>query len=158
MLLAFSLVGLLCSACTSLNLDGDDETVDGIDLALNPLLLSGPDGIMSLNATYYPNPPDVPGCVEVVSHTKGKDVWDSLWLSFCFPSNAPVGQEIAFERFGFSAALSSNSFNHTSEYTGRIVLKEKSDKRVVIHFDNIHLSIAHGEYTLKGYMVAKTSH
>ena len=156
-LAALCMAGLLCSACFSLNLDGDDEAVDGIDLTLNPLLLTGPDGVMTLTATYDPSPSDVPGCSGVISHTSGKDVWDSLWLSFYFTDTTPVGGELLLERFGFSAALSSNSYNHTNSFTGKMILKERSEKRVVIAMENVSLSIAHGDYKLNGYMVAKVA-
>ena len=156
-LAALCMAGLLCTACFSLNLDGDDEAVDGIDLTLNPLMLSGPDGLMFLSATYDPSPSDVPGCSGVISHTSGKKVWDSLWLSFYFTDTTPVGGELQLERFWFGAALSNNLNNFAHTFTGKMILKERSEKRVVIAMEDVRLSIAHGDYKLNGYLVAKVA-
>ena len=156
-LAALCLAGLLCTACFTLNLDGDDETVDGIDLTLNPLILTGPDGVMTLTASYLPSPSDVPGCEGIISHTSGKNVWNSIWLDFYFQDTTPVGGELQLERFWFGAALSSNSNNFAHTFTGKMILKERSAKRVVISMEDVRLSIAHGDYKLNGYMVAKAA-
>lgn len=35
-----------------------------------------------------------------------------------------------------------------------MVLKEKTEKRVVISMEDIHMKINHGAYTLNGYLTA----
>ena len=78
-----------------------------------------------------------------------------LFLSFYFSDTTSVGSELQLERFRFSAPLSSNGREYTDSYTGKMVLKERSADRVVISMEDVHLCIAHGEYTLNGYLAAK---
>ena len=158
-LFALCLVGvLLCPGCSVLGLndDADGATVDLFELAQHPLTFSGPDGALKLEASYFPSPSDVPGCAGVISHTTGRDVYTALWLSFYFYDDTPVGGELRLERFNFGAAASSNSNEYTNTFTGKMVLKERSANRVVISMENVRLKIAHGEYKLNGYLVART--
>lgn len=119
-----------------------------------PFEMSGPDGAMLLDANYYPSPSDVPGCFGVISHTDGRDVFSSIWLDFYANDNVKPGEELHFENLTFGAPLSSDSRNYASSYTGRMILKEKTRKRVVIRMEDVHFSILHGEYTLNGDLVA----
>ena len=149
------LAGLLCPACSFLNQDGADDSIDLVELMQNPLTFSGPEGTMKLEGSFVPSPTDVPGCSGVITHTDGKDVYTLLFLSFYFSDTTSVGSELQLERFRFSAPLSSNGREYTDSYTGKMVLKERSADRVVISMEDVHLSIAHGEYTLNGYLAAK---
>ena len=121
---------------------------------LLPLELLGPDGPMELSATYYPSPSDVPGCFGVISHTKGRDVFSSMWLDFYAKDEVKVGEELHFENLMFGAPLSSDSRNYANSYTGRMILKEKRKDKVVIQMENVRFSILHEEYSLTGDLVA----
>ncbi len=118
------------------------------------LLINGPDGGLSLSSNYYPTLEDVPGCFEVISHTNGSGVFDSLWLMMCVYNVSEPGSELSLERVSFSAALSSDSDNYTDSFTGKMILIERSDTRVVIRMEDVHFKISHGEYTLNGDLVA----
>ena len=121
---------------------------------LLPLEMLGPDGDMNMNATYYPSPSDVPGCFGVISHTDGKDVFSSIWLDFYAKDDVKIGEELYLENLLFGAPLSSDSRNYANAYTGRMILKQKTDNKVVIRMEDVHFSIHHGDYTLNGDLVA----
>ena len=120
-----------------------------------PLQMKGPDGTMTLTAVYDAHPSDVPGCSGVICHTSGKDVYTSIWLSFYFSDSTLPGKDLILERMNFGAALSSNSNEYTHSFTGKMILKEQTDKKVVIFMQDVHFQIAHGEYVLNGYLTAK---
>lgn len=122
-----------------------------------PFEMTGPDGPMKLTAVYYPSPSDVPGCFGVISHTDGKDVFSSIWLNFYASDDVKPGEKLRFESITFGAPLSSDSHNSTNTYTGKIILKEKTKNQVVIRMEDVHFSILHGEYTLRGDLVATFS-
>ena len=122
---------------------------------LLPLEMSGPDGPLRLDASYYPSPSDVPGCFGVISHTEGKDVFSSIWLDFYAKDDVKPGEILHFENLMFGAPLSSDSRNYANSYTGKMILKEKVRDRVVIRMEDVHFSILHGEYTLNGDLVAR---
>ena len=104
-------------------------------------------------ADYIPMPKDRPGCFEIIAHTDGKDVFTSLWLICCVDNNTRVGEELKLERVDFCAALSSDSRNYATSFTGRMILKERTMGRVVIGMEDVHFSILHGEYVLNGDLV-----
>lgn len=114
----------------------------------------GPDGPMTLNATYYPSPSDVKDCFGVISHTEGRDVFSSIWLDFYAKDDVRPGQELCFENLTFGAPLSSDSRNYANSYTGRMILREKTNDRVVIRMEDVRFTILHGEYTICGDLVA----
>lgn len=119
-----------------------------------PFEMSGPDGAMTLEASYYPSPSDVPGCFGVISHTDGKDVFSSIWLDFYTQENSKIGEDLVFQNLMFGAPLSSDSREYANSYTGKMILREKTGKRVVIRMEDVHFSIQHGEYILNGDLVA----
>lgn len=119
-----------------------------------PLVFEGPDGPMTLTATYYPNPSDVKDCFGVISHTEGRDVFSSMWLDFYAKDNVKPGQELCFENLTFGAPLSSDSRNYANSYTGKMVLREKTKDRIVIRMEGVRFTILHGEYTINGDLVA----
>ena len=119
-----------------------------------PLVFEGPDGLMTLTATYYPNPSDVKDCFGVISHTEGRDVFSSMWLDFYAKDDVKPGQELCFEKLMFGAPLSSDSRNYASSYTGKIILREKTKDRIVIRMEDVRFTILHGEYTISGDLVA----
>ena len=157
LLFVICLAELLCPACSFLNPDGADDSIDLVEMMQNPLTFSGPEGTMKLEGSFIPSPSDVPGCAGVITHTDGKDVYSFLWLSFYFFDTTSVGSELQLERFHFGAMLSSNSREYTDSFTGKMILKERSTHRVVISMEDVHLRIAHGEYTLNGYLVANNN-
>ena len=109
-------------------------------------------------ASYYPHPSDVPGCCQIIAHTEpGKEALytEYIWLSFCFYEDTPVGKDLKLERLQFGLPLSSNSRDYTHTFTGRMILKERSDNKAVITLKDVHFKIAHGEYILNGDLVAK---
>ena len=145
---------MMAGGCTMLINDGEGD--DGeLPWIIVPSLMSTPDGPMSLSGAYHPSPSDVPGCFGVISHTNGKDVYTSLWLSFYVYDTTPVGQELNLERLSFGAALSSNINEYTHTFTGKMILKKKTDTEVVIEMKDVHFKIAHGEYILNGMLTAK---
>ena len=109
---------------------------------------------MEFTTVYYSAPQDVPGCSGVICHTNGKDVFTNIWLSFYFYDNTPQGGELKLKRLNFGAALSSNSREYTNTFTGKMVLGEKTDSRVIIYMDDVHFKIQHGEYVFNGNLVA----
>ena len=119
-----------------------------------PLVFKGPDGPMTLTATYYPNPSNVKDCFGVISHTEGRDVFSRMWLDFYAKDNVRPGQELCFENLTFGAPLSSDSRNYTNLYTGKMILREKTKDRIVIRMEDVRFTILHGEYTLSGDLVA----
>lgn len=129
-------------------------------MAFKPSTLSGPDGSWRLEGSFYPTPSNsseyAQDYVQIIAHSNGKMVYSSLWLSFFFHTNDTVGSELRVESFSFGLPLSSNSEDHTNSFTGKMVLKEKTEKRVVISMEDIHMKINHGDYTLNGYLIAKT--
>ena len=151
-------VMLLCLAgCNMLreraDAAGDDPT--SVVVQGNEPTLTGPDGVLRMSADYIPMPKDQPGCFEIIAHTDGKDVFTSLWLICCVNNNTRVGEELILERVDFCAALSSDSRNFTSSFTGRMILKERTREMVVIGMEDVHFSILHGEYVLSGDLVAR---
>lgn len=119
-----------------------------------PLVFEGPDGPMTLTATYYPNPSDVKDCFGVISHTEGRDVFSSMWLDFYAEDEVRPGQELRFEKLMFGVPLSSDSRNYADSYTGKMILREKTKERIVIRMEDVRFTILHGEYTLSGDLVA----
>lgn len=79
-------------------------------------------------------------------------VYDINMLSIYFDQidKIKTGSEIKPKHFWFSFAASSNSHNSTYEYDGKIILKGKSEKIAVIHFDNVFLRVAFGDYVING--------
>ena len=132
---------------------GDDPASE-VDLG-NELTLTGPDGELRMMADYIPMPEDQPGCFEIIAYTDGKDVFTSLWLICCVHNDTRVGEELKLERVDFCAALSSDSRNYASSFTGRMILKERTRERVVIGMEDVHFSILHGEYVLNGDLVGQ---
>lgn len=130
---------------------GDEHT--SVSVLDNELTLTGPDGELRMMADYIPMPKDRPGCFEIIAHTDGKDVFTSLWLICCVDNNTRVGEELKLERVDFCAALSSDSRNYATSFTGRMILKERTMGRVVIGMEDVHFSILHGEYVLNGDLV-----
>jgi len=120
-----------------------------------PLQITGPDGTMTMTAVYDAHPSDVPGCSGVICHTSGKNVYTSLWLSFYFSDSTLPGKDLILERMWFGASLSSNSRDYAQTFTGQMILKEKTDNKVVIFMKDVHFQIAHGEYVLNGTLTAK---
>ncbi len=118
------------------------------------LSVNGPDGKMEFTTVYYSAPQDAPGCSGVLCHTNGKDVFSNIWLSFYFNDNTPLGGELQLERLSFGAGLSSDIREYTSTFTGKMVLGEKTDSRVIIYMDDVHFKIQHGEYVFNGNLVA----
>lgn len=119
-----------------------------------PLVFEGPDGPMTLTATYYPSPSDVKDCFGVISHTEGRDVFSSMWLDFYAKDDVKPGQELCFENLMFGAPLSSDSRNYANSFIGKMILREKSKDRIVIRMEDVRFTILHGEYTLSGDLVA----
>ena len=132
---------------------GDDPS--SVVVQGNEPTLTGPDGVLRMSADYIPMPKDQPGCFEIIAHTDGKDVFTSLWLICCVNNNTRVGEELKLERVDFCAALSSDSRNFTTSFTGRMILKERTSEMVVIGMEDVHFSILHGEYVLSGDLVAR---
>ena len=130
---------------------GDDPTL--VAVLDNELKLTGPDGELRMMADYIPMPEDQPGCFEIIAYTDGKDVFTSLWLICCVSNDTRVGEELKLERVDFCAALSSDSRNYATSFTGRMILKERTMGRVVIGMEDVHFSILHGEYVLNGDLV-----
>ena len=129
-----------------------DDTASVVDLG-NELKLTGPDGELRMMADYIPMPEDQPGCFEIIAYTDGKEVFTSLWLICCVKNDTRVGEELKLERVDFCAALSSDSRNYATSFTGRMILKERTMGRVVIGMEDVHFSILHGEYVLNGDLV-----
>ena len=119
------------------------------------LSVNGPDGKMEFTTAYYSAPLDVPGCSGVICHTNGKDVFSNIWLSFYFNDNTPLGGELQLKRLNFGAGLSSDIREYTTTFTGKMVLGEKTDSRVIIYMDDVHFKIQHGEYVFNGNLVAE---
>ena len=130
---------------------GDDPTL--VAVLDDELKLTGPDGELRMMADYIPMPEDQPGCFEIIAYTDGKDVFTSLWLICCVSNDTRVGEELKLERVDFCAALSSDSRNYATSFTGRMILKERTMGRVVIGMEDVHFSILHGEYVLNGDLV-----
>ncbi len=130
---------------------GDDTA--SVAVQDNELKLTGPDGELRMMADYIPMPKDQPGCFEIIAYTDGKDVFTSLWLICCVSNDTRVGEELKLERVDFCAALSSDSRNYATSFTGRMILKERTMGRVVIGMEDVHFSILHGEYVLNGDLV-----
>ena len=130
---------------------GDDPTL--VAVLDNELKLTGPDGELRMMADYIPMPEDQPGCFEIIAYTDGKEVFTSLWLICCVSNDTRVGEELKLERVDFCAALSSDSRNYATSFTGRMILKERTMGRVVIGMEDVHFSILHGEYVLYGDLV-----
>ena len=130
---------------------GDDPA--SVAVLGNELTLTGPDGELRMMADYIPMPKDRPGCFEIIAHTDGKDVFTSLWLICSVSNDTRVGEELKLERVDFCAALSSDSRNYATSFTGRMILKERTMGRVVIGMEDVHFSILHGEYVLNGDLV-----
>ena len=110
---------------------------------------------MTVSAHYLPvQTSDDPGCFEVIGRTNGRTVYTSLSLFLVASHTAKPGEELKPERLHFGAYLSSFSGDYTSSYSGKFYLKEKTDEKIVIRMQNVHLMIAHGEYVLNGDLVA----
>ena len=149
-------VMLLCLAGCNMSREGADAAGDdtaSVAVLGNELKLTGPDGELRMMAEYIPMPKDQPGCFEIIAYTDGKDVFTSLWLICCVKNDTRVGEELKLERVDFCAALSSDSRNYATSFTGRMILKERSMGRVVIGMEDVHFSILHGEYVLNGDLV-----
>ena len=151
-------VMLLCLAGCNMSRERADTAGDdpsSVVVQGNEPTLTGPEGVLRMLADYIPMPKDQPGCFEIIAHTDGKDVFTSLWLICCVNNNTRVGEELKLERVDFCAALSSDSRNFTSSFTGRMILKERTREMVVIGMEDVHFSILHGEYVLSGDLVAR---
>ena len=149
-------VMLLDLAGCNMSREGADVTGDNpasVAVLGNELKLTGPDGELRMMADYIPMPKDQPGCFEIIAYTNGKDVFTSLWLICCVKNDTRVGEELKLERVDFCAALSSDSRNYATSFTGRMILKERTMGRVVIGMEDVHFSILHGEYVLNGDLV-----
>ena len=147
---------LLSLAGCNMSRDGADATEDdrtSVVVQGNELTLTGPDGELRMSAEYFPMPEDQPGCFEIIAHTDGKDVFTSLWLICCVYNDTRVGEELKLEHVDFCAALSSDSRNYATSFTGRMILKERTMGKVVIGIEDVHFSILHGEYALNGDLV-----
>jgi len=101
---------------------------------------------------FYPHPADVPGCSKVIATTSPGEV--GYWLSFCFYEDTPVGGDLKLERLSFCIPVSSDSRDYTNSFTGRMILKEKTDSKAVITMKDVHFQIAHGEFIVDGDLVA----
>ena len=85
-----------------------------------------------------------------------RPIWDAFLqgrYDLCVSNDTRVGEELKLERVDFCAALSSDSRNYATSFTGRMILKERSMDVVVIGMEDVHFSILHGEYVLNGDLV-----
>lgn len=92
------------------------------------------------------------GLSSLMASTLGSGmVYDIYMLSMNFDpiDKIKIGSEIKPKHFWFSFAASSGG-NSTYEYDGKIILKGKSEKYAVIHFDNVFLSVDWGDYVING--------
>ncbi len=75
----------------------------------------------------------------------------AFWLSFYFPKIDDIKEGTALEpklcNFGFPF---SSDRNHTEEYDGKFILKEKGSDYAVIYFDKVVFHVAYGDCTFNG--------
>ena len=92
-----------------------------------------------------------------VSAKEDLKAWNPVYLSFAFKKDILPGEELKLDGSGdlFGCYFSSSALNHTSTYTGKMILKAKSNKAVVISMQNVKFSIKEGDYILNGDMVFK---
>lgn len=93
------------------------------------------------------------GLSSLMASTLGSGMVDDIYmLSMKFDpiDKIKIGSEIKPKSFWFMFVASSNSHNRTYEYDGKIILKGKSEEYAVIHFDNVFLRVAFGDYVING--------
>jgi len=151
----FAALLLLPTSCFNANLEEDP------DFDLRHLMIVLADGKednganLHFTSSKYHHPSDVPGCGQVIASTGiGSDA-DCLSLSFCFYDDTNVGQELKLERVMFGMPLSSDSRDYAYSFSGKMILKSRTETEVVIGMENVCFSIKHGVYTLNGDLVAK---
>ncbi|MBO4536793.1 MAG: hypothetical protein J5702_06260 [Bacteroidales bacterium] len=146
-------VAMLMSSCGMIASDSE-EPEEQLVLTKAAEGTESPVSLQFSKVRYDADPADVPGCRGIIASTSGKQVDNSLWLTIYFYDDTAIGQELKLERIHFSAPLSSNSNNYTSAFTGKIILKEKNNKKAVLRMQDVHFKIAVGEYILNGDLVA----
>ena len=119
-----------------------------------PFEMSGPAGKMKLTAIYHPFPSGVTGCFGVFAQTEGDDIFSNIWLDFYAKDDIKVGDVLSFEYIMFSLTLSSDIADYTYYFSGKMILKEKTEEKVVMRMKNVCFGIRHGEYRLNGDLVA----
>lgn len=156
----FAALLLLPTSCFNSNLEGDDPDFDLGDLMI--VLSNGEEdngaNLQFTSFNYYPHPSDVPGCGQVIASTgmrTGGIYTDYLTLSFCFYDETAIGQELKLERVMFCMPFSSDSRDYANSFSGKMILKSRTETKVVIGMENVCFSIKHGVYTLNGDLVAE---
>ena len=135
----------------------DSDTSELLEKLVVTKVVDGETSPTALNFTkcsFFFNPPDVPDCRQVIAFTEGKMVDDVIYLSFCFYDDTAVGEELKLERMDFGMPLSSNSADYANSFTGKMILKAVNRHKAVILMENVHFTIAHGEFVLNGDLVA----
>lgn len=86
------------------------------------------------------------------ANSDGRMAYDMFYLSFYFDQidNVKPGTILKHVRSVFSFPASSDSRNYTTEYKGKLSLKDKGDDYVIIHFNNVKFSVAYGDYVFDG--------
>ncbi len=119
--------------------DGVEEVV-GFDLSKSFIIRETYDdgeydGLSWLNAT-----------------SGGIKVDDAFWLSLYFPKidNIKEGSVLKPEKCYFGFVFSSLGSNHTEEYDGKFILKEKGSDYAIIYFDNVVFHVTYGDCNFNG--------
>lgn len=152
-LLSATLV-LFMTSCANSIFDDLDLDLEAGELQDFSMIKEDGSNIKFEEIVYDPCLESSPGNCFVNAHEDLKS-WNVAYLSITFKSDLLPGQEIIPEKIRFGHYFSSDYWNHVFNYTGKMTLKAKSDKCVVISMENVKFSLKDGDYVLNGDLVAK---
>ena len=157
----FSLISvamvLLMTSCANLIFEDLDLDMDYDDLVEFVGVCDDGSKIKFEDLKYDPSP----DYSYVFAYMNSRTEMKPVYLSFYFKNDILPGEEIIVSELTgpdpwiFGIMYSNSSKSHTSTYTGKMILKAKSNKAVVISMQNVKFSIKEGNYILNGDMVFK---
>ena len=161
----FSLISvamaLLMISCANLIFEDLDLDMDYDDLDEFVCVAADGSKIKFEDFDYDPSVIDHPDYSWVDADMDTRTELNPVSLHFYFKNNILPGQEITVGKFDgvspwiFGIWVSSSAKSYTDTYTGKMILKAKSNKAVVISMQNVKFSIKEGDYILNGDMVFK---
>ena len=136
---------LLLGGCSKSSVSGSE-----------PFVVSTPD-VGRLTTVSHPSFYETGnGLIDAISFIGGKKVDDSVMLSLSFDDHLSTGEDLKIDRCYFGLHFSSIGTDSTDRIaSGRILLKEQSERRIVIRFIDLVFKTGRGDYRLNGDLTFK---
>ncbi len=156
------ILALFTTSCANMIFEELDLGLDYDDLVEFVGVCDDGSKIKFEDLRYYPSAMGHPDHCSVYAGMDTRTEMKPVYLSFHFKNDILPGEEIIVSKFDgistwlFGIWISSSAKSYTDTYTGKMILKAKSDKAVVISMQNVKFSIKEGDYTLNGDLVFKT--